>query len=774
MKRYFILATLVAFLGLSSELAFSQEAFLEERISKLVIDGINQLRAKEELHPLTQDETLDAIAFDQAEYILKLGKVVHEQDQEKKKNLLDRIIYYKGLYAEAGENAAQVGVGSKEKIEFNGPRVTIETEENAAKAAIISWIEEEEGRLNLLDPNFYNLGVAVIIDENQEITFVMVAASLPYVSAEEQKNPLNFHGIKPYSEEVCKGFLETHPTLPQLFSDAIKVKEGEAFFEYHSLAYIEELFENSSDGIAIDIISDNQFSCSEGIRLFPTEINDGYLLSPAKRMDFINYNALQDKGEVRVSLGELPSFYNEKDCEMNLIVVKKGHYCETVPYNQIETKDVKWFDVPYLIAGETENDDFLWKDSSTLSIVLDKKGEWKKTLEKQFSYRKEVDYQFSKVDLQLKFLPLIDDTMYLKEVESVIVAQGLPIDYSIGKKESWEEYFEFQKGTFHQLETDGKDTLAIIEYLKAQTDQDLLDFLDSQVKLEVAFEGTATIPADLSNETRIAMFEDFLADQKILPAQYLQAKLIREVLEKKMEVALLPLVDPSQKKLTLPLINNQIIFKQNLGEKVYDGNPIYLAFLELFLVDRSNKEIVFNKYISELKHWSIDFDNISNFQSWEDGFKNLSKSVSAPIYAKALLNYQIIAADYYYEKGDFVKRKKAFLEIMKWQNKANLSDEERLNLAKYLCYQDQFTKAIELLKPMVNKEEVNKAMLFYYLQISIYNREAVSKESYFKSLQKLKQLYPKDFCKLFSKEKMGMQLLGQSNVRALYCQSCEQ
>ena len=104
---------------------------------------------------------------------------------------------------------------------------------------------------------------------------------------------------------------------------------------------------------------------------------------------------------------------------------------------------------------------------------------------------------------------------------------------------------------------------------------------------------------------------------------------------------------------------------------------------------------------------------------------------------------------------------------------ADLSDQEILDLASYLCFQDQFSEAIKLLMPYVNKEELNKEILLYFLQIVSYDANLVSiakQEEYF---QKAKENYPKEFCELFSKEKMGVQMLKNYNIKKMYCESCE-
>ena len=137
-----------------------------------------------------------------------------------------------------------------------------------------------------------------------------------------------------------------------------------------------------------------------------------------------------------------------------------------------------------------------------------------------------------------------------------------------------------------------------------------------------------------------------------------------------------------------------------------------------------------------------------------------------------MLNYSLIAADYYYEKQKFNERRKAFEEILRWQKLAALTSTEVLQLAQYLCYQDQLGKAVELLYAHMKKEEIDKELLLYFLQIGQYENDIVSEKFYLERLQHAKENFPDDFCKLFSKEKMGIQSLKNPNIKNVYCSSC--
>jgi tetratricopeptide (TPR) repeat protein len=298
--------------------------------------------------------------------------------------------------------------------------------------------------------------------------------------------------------------------------------------------------------------------------------------------------------------------------------------------------------------------------------------------------------------------------------------------------------------------------------------------LDGLNQLEVTFVGRFKLTKKVKNEQLLKSYTFFMKENNIEAASFLQCELIRRSYSKELDASLIPIVDPSQKEKTLPLINNQIILNHLLGKERYDGNLVHIAFLEIFLINQTQQQIAFNKHISTLQHWSQATTNVGNMEDWLKQFKKLSTNeIPVNSYAKALLNYNLIAADYYYETGKFDQRKKAFQEIVKWYLKANLTQEELLKLAKYLCFQDQFSRAIEVLQIEINKEKVDRELLFYFLQISIYDRDQVPIERYNELVEKASRLYPNSFCELFSKVAMGIQSLKSAEVKKIYCEHCE-
>lgn len=774
MRVHFLIATLVA-IFLYKPALNAQEKYLEEEVNEILIEEINQIRVKENLKPLIQDEVLDAAAFDQASYIAKGGKVVHEQEKEKKKTVLGRIMFYGGLHAEAGENAAIIKLGGKEKIEPKGARINIDTDRKIVKAALASWLEEEEGRLNVMDPEFYQLGTSVVINESGEYILLAVMASMPYLLPDDRKAKLNFFGIEPYDKTICGSFLEKHPTLPQLFSDVLKIEGNTVYLTYHSLAYMEELLSGGGDGFALDILQDSQFSCETGKALFPTEINSGYLMPPVKKAQLSNYNLLKEKKEVKLELADLPDFYNKETCEMNLIIIKDGHYCETVPFNNLQSESVTWFKVPLLYAGKSDSVQMDWQDTTHIGLI--RTDQWQKDIEAIIDQLQWMNYEFSSITIQQKALP-IHETLEENEIVSFIKEkihnEFLNINYT--EDNSWKDFEAFKEGTIYGVETEELDDEAIQRYLleNKETDSVLSSFLDRSKRLEISFMGHVSLSKKIENEKKMKLYKWFFDQDKLQAALFMQSDLMNAVKQGNYKVKQFEKLDPHQNKKNLPFINNQIALANDMGDKVYDGNPIHIAFLELYLINKTNTEITYNRYLSQLKFWSEKSREIRNLNEWKDGFSALTnKGLNKEYIARVMLNYFLIATDYYYDKGDFDERKKAIVGIMRWHGKANLSSKEYMQLVKYLVYQDQLTNAITLLLQLEKGEQLNQKLFFYLLQIGIYDKKALPEMKYVELLRNAKEKFPKSFCKLFTKGKMGIQMLGNPEIRNMYCSHCK-
>ncbi len=768
--------TFCLFLLLQATFGIGQEDFDLETLELDFLKELNEIRNNNQLAPFNKNELLDAVAFDQSEFILKSGTLTHTQENKKKTSLIDRILFYEGLFAQAGENIAQVRLNSKVLLELGESKKTADTPEKMLLGAINSWLMEEEGKLNLLDPNFLACGISILQTDKQELVITLVMAAEPFEIPSDARVNFNNYGIEPYSKEACDAFLNEHPSLPQLFSDGFKVKDGRLSFQFNSLGFWDEIISSGKDGLAFELISRDQFDCSTTNRLFPGSIANGLLQKPFFKSKLASLNLVELEGKVNIDLGKLPSYYEYEKYEINGLILKDGKKCVSIPFNKVETNNIRWLDIPFqksiskIDSSHTGLDTFIFRGSfKQLEFLL-----------------QNMDFLMSGLNFELDFISAevsvapsiqIKRDEFLAKINAVASkysAESNLIDYE--EKINWEAYNNFKKGTYYQLETSELSKEEEVEYLKktSLSDKELAYSLDTISRIQLKFAGKFELRNSLSYEDRHRLLSILLQNKKYDLGLIVQEHIFNEAVINSKDIQKLITGNRKQVKRTLSLLNNQYIAQEKMGEVLFDGNPLHRAFLELYLIDPTNAAVAYNYHVAQLNHWAKSVGNISEIEKWKKEFEKLKvkTEINRSAYSEAYLNYLNIAADYYYEKGQFEKRKKSFDEMLKYVIPSNLSDEKLLLVAKYLTHQDQFPRAIKMLLPEVKNENVGNEVLLYFLQIAMYDRNRVPEKQYVEFLNKARMQDQTSFCKLFSKEKMGVQLLENQEIKELYCPAC--
>jgi uncharacterized protein YkwD len=758
--------------------SMAQSEFQLSSLEQELIYQLDQYREANNLPKLQRAEVLDAVAFDQAEYVAEKGRLVHEQDKDQKKTLVDRLLFYEALNAEAGENLAMISPNTRGEISASSGRVAIESEELLIKAAIYSWVDEEDSKLNLDDPNFYELGVAVHKSERGEFVIAAVFASKPYELAKGVKQKFNFRGIDPYQEENCKEFEEQFGTAAELFSDAFYVEDGVLYFRYHDKKVVEKVLSFGGSAITAEIITDDQFKCGESNRLFPGEVTDGYLMPKISKGSLINMPEEQRKRtDVDLEIGEIPAELLKGGYEVNGIIVQNGAKCATIPYNKYTVKNIRWLNLPFKLVQAKKDSVFKYvEDTLRFSIPLSDQASFEQEMKDIDELLNYMDFSINSAWLNKVSSP-ISDGLYtdqaIKALSSSLGGLDWLYDKPISKERDWEAYREFEQNKIYQLETEGMDSIAKLNYLKrtASTDEDLAHFMKSLDRLEVQLYGSINFKEDISQEDRLKLLRFLRKRGEMEMALELLNRMIGNK-DEGLDKVLSERDRLDQDKTDLPLINNLMVAAVEEGEIVFDGNPMATAFLEIHLIDQSQKVIRYNYLVATLKGWADKTSKVSRLDEWESSFEKLRSFLSPELYAKTLLNFKMIAANYYYDKGEVKEREDAFKDLMKLIPRAKMTADDHYQIAQYLAYQDQSSRAIEALMPVVKADEVALEHLFYFMQLAIYDKELVPDKLFVEILDKTQKAYPNDFCALFIKERMGIQLLKNYDIKERYCQHC--
>ncbi|PJB14698.1 MAG: hypothetical protein CO118_07255, partial [Flavobacteriales bacterium CG_4_9_14_3_um_filter_32_8] len=265
------------------------KAYLE----KLIENQVNAYRNSKNLPSFKKDNILSLAAEDQSNYILKTGKVTHDQPSSKKETPFNRVLFYDGMHGYVAENCYTITLGTPIKLPGDNKKITIKSYHQVATLIVQGWITSTEGELIITNPKYVNDGIAVLFNEkNKTIVATHVVGSEPFVLPEGVKPMKDDLGLEPYNKSKCADLENKFSYLPQLMSDNILFKNGEIYFYFHDLELFNNVLTDDKDGIALDIVARNQFLCKEGNKYYPSQIHTGILLPPLLKSHIFGKNEL--------------------------------------------------------------------------------------------------------------------------------------------------------------------------------------------------------------------------------------------------------------------------------------------------------------------------------------------------------------------------------------------------------------------------------------------------------------------------------------------------
>src|SRR6185437_1416993 len=242
-------------------------------ISNLFFEKLNKLRIGMGLNALKEDTLLATAATDQAEYMGKTGIVGHKQDIKNKTWPTDRVIFYHGTNDRIGENCIQIALHIPYKNK-RGDAITVDSYEEAAEALFDGWKHSPPHYKNMITPYYDAEGLGYSYD----------AKTGKFYSTEEFgtfpfRIPKDFK-IKEDAWGISGGLNQGGGFFSKTLANFI-IREGDSLFLYYQdLRYLEKYIYGPNDGLAIDIVSREQFNCDHNNNLHGNPVFDGWMLQP--------------------------------------------------------------------------------------------------------------------------------------------------------------------------------------------------------------------------------------------------------------------------------------------------------------------------------------------------------------------------------------------------------------------------------------------------------------------------------------------------------------
>lgn len=766
-----------------SSVKINPDFFIPELLEKAILDEINKMRIKNYLEPLEMHEITYKAAQDQATYMAKIEQEIIEQKDKEKRTTAHRLQFFGG---------SNKGTEIIEKTPVN-KRGEYFSYYRTAYNIVFKWFAGSKTEKILLSNTYIFAGIGNAIDELGNNVYVSLVLG-NYETLNEGiklKSKLQIpiseksFGIIAYDERECKK-LTKYNNLTDL-QTGIYVEDGKVYWEHDDFRLIKKLFRNKKDGVMVDLVQKEQYTCSEVNIIDNSLINKGVLLSRLYTKKLLKGNLIEGEKSksYKTILATIPEQV-KNDFELNLILIQNKHACRTLTKSFTIGGNERYSRKVELLADSiTINSEFDYEpqvDTSYLSfhIPFEKRKFTYKTkdIKPLIDSLKEPAFQIHELIISayssVEGTKKENEMLQQKRAESIINAikklQDEDIISSIETGDNWDQFkkdilqTEFQSLASMSLEDAQK-------YLNSiNLDQKLEHILAKHRYAQVDMKITYNLDGINEQKFVISEFNKAITYSDLPLALSIQKFIFRKVMNGKYNSdAVFNQNIPAQYDFAGLLMNKiwleKHITKNNLQEYEERINNLY----EL---NSDNDYIKYNYvYLQILYKEFLDERKIREIQSLVDELYTSTFTKETVDALNIKLQLEIINS---LNRDEFKKTIQASLNRLK--TIIDVRDENAGNALKlaYLFIEfDDYDYAYHLLDPFVMKAEAGENFIFTYLSLCSKQKERTYSNRFLNALEKANYLNHDRFCDLFNGNYFSFQVFDNLKAKEFYCKECE-
>ncbi|GAB5527191.1 MAG: hypothetical protein Roseis2KO_50630 [Roseivirga sp.] len=563
-------------------------------------------------------------------------------------------------------------------------------------------------------------------------------------------------------------------------------KDGFLYLVFSDKKYAKELFKKGSDGFAVDVIKREQYSCSGPNQTADSWAYEGTLLPPLFKKDF--EKAQEKDGWYWIPYQKLPAEFDPNNIEYNLLIAQSKWLCE---YRKVTNGEfTNWSLLP---TG-------LYRDSIPETV-----GEEFKYLQKKVSF--EIPFQkdqsqfdstffkpvydslnftdFAVTHIKIQAFASVEGTLErnikLQESRAQNIVNALQayqterVTSEVSAEENWEEFRRQMAGTrfpeFATLpKTEVKSRIANDKEL-AQTLEPLLAG-HRKAQIEITLEKRLTLKTDDPDKLK-AFFQQRINEKNIEEAIFIQNAIFQKVKDEKLPEDFIDELEIPQSLQYTPVLNNKAIFKNE--QEVTSLEESLGDFMRLLELMPDNNRIQYNVVATKTKLWS-QTNNRTYGADIDARLKLLEKSaLDKSLVARLRMNYNILLIEYLDLAKQYRRKPRILNQIFKSYQQTNLTDEERLGLAKYMVRHSRQDNARSIMETRVYQPGSSMDLRYYYMSITMYSRTFLKDPKYLRLMDKTLEANPLPFCdylRPLPQQGLSFQLLGQPELKERYCNVC--
>lgn len=594
----------------------------------------------------------------------------------------------------------------------------------------------------------------------------------------------------PNHDQVCRPCLDAFMRKPKETQFSVKRDGANLFLEINDKEWLKRLIQHPDDGIAIDVVSKDRYRCNETLE--EKQIK-GVLLKPlyGNRVT----DALKPHGTnlFRLLIGKLTPDQMQKELEYNILFLSQKRMCRYQVIYNLASYPWDLLDMGMYLdtityqnqAIQNKGKDYILKHKTiTFKVPFEKnKSTYSATdIKPLYDSLRLTDYTIQTI--QIKGYSSVEGTternLELQQQRAKSIADALQsfqkpnIKTEVTSSENWVEFFnDLPKTKYADWKTLSK------EQIKAK----LVGNISKELEPILQMHRKAVVRLELE---KIDRYESLTGDQlvakfnqAIQSDQLAEAKEIQNSIFKKMQAKV---VSPDLfSKLQLPkqikyvgFLNNNAAFKAWMDEQ--ESLIVYHELLDLEKLAPKDGKVKYNLAALRIKLWRYKVLEIKE-PELRIQINDLKKfGISQVLIDRLLINLHIIKAENQMRQRDFKNKDLSVAFIEKNYQKIPLSNQDYLSLAQFFTYYANIDKAATLLEGKSRQIDIDEDLLFYYINLTVINKELIEKQDYRTILLNASNLNLKRFCRLFEPVEKGgvtFQMLESDFLRGVYCEVCK-
>jgi hypothetical protein len=589
-------------------------------------------------------------------------------------------------------------------------------------------------------------------------------------------------------DKACIAFDKILEAMPQDARFTTFIRNDSIILTHSDASWFWKLMASKNDGVAIDLVSKDQYACDNVQRFASSWSHKGFLLPPLYRED-MRKNMLPTQNDyVALYAGKVPGTWKKDILEANYLLLQDKHLCY---YSNVINLDFNGWSL--LHNG-------LYYDTFPHQTFQRRYQEVSKTLHFTIPFEKDKwDYKQTDIRPLYDSLNLTDYTIKAIRIHTYTSVEGTrerneklqqqraesivrslqafqpeALVSTVTASENWVEFMNDIAGSgFSNLMPLSKD-----EIKERLTSPALLAKLEPTLRhhrkalIELDLEKRISYLQSTAGELK-KYFHQELANRNMEEALYLQQIIFYRIKREELPDTFLHEIEvPESLEYGSLLLNNVSFQFENSYSTVFEAIN---TFEKLDILLKENPKIKYNLCALRLQSWRESPLLVDQHPLLSDIQSLANIGIPELLVRRLLINYNILLSESSLRQKKYAEKEKAVKFIHAAYSTGNLSDEDLLNLAKYFSYNSKFDWAEKILQPRTNAIDVSEDLLFYYLNLTLFDEHNTKNSSYRAVLLNAINGNQPRFCKLFDSIKNGgvtFQLLNDPYLKKTYCENC--